>query len=116
VTELFSAVGKRVRVLAMTGKSLFGYLRSLDGRAAYRLYGLPADAKLIGTTMVPERPGTVAFLLESSEWEPLTANDQTIPEIKLEMLTALMPPGMRVEKQQVKPSLKAIEGGKARLS
>jgi hypothetical protein len=104
MSELFSGAGKRVRVMVMQGSALFGFLRGLDGRAAYRLYGMPADTKLIGTTISGVAPGCVAFLLESQEWEPLEANASNIPEVKFEILTAVMPPGMRVEKLPPKPA------------
>ena len=96
--ELFPATGRRCRVMCMSGAALFGFMRGLDGRAAYRLYGMPADTKLVGISIVPDQPGVVAFLLESQEWEPLDDAGGTVPEVTFEILTALMPPGMRLEK------------------
>lgn len=87
---MFEAAGKRYRVLVMGGDALFGYLKALDGRAAYRMYGMPEDVKYVGVA-AGRGNGKVAFLLESKEWDPLPANASEIPEIKPQILTALMP-------------------------
>lgn len=109
--ELFAAAGKRVRVMVMPGSGIFAFMRGLDGRAAYRLIGMPADTKCIGVTILPEYPGQVAFLLESKEWEPIDPNSDEVPQVEFKILTALLPPNMRVE--EPKPTMKAIAGGKA---
>lgn len=99
MTELFTAAGKRWRVFVMAGTALFGFLRGMDGRAAYRLYGMPADTKLVATLASEKTPGAVVFLLESKEWEPLESNESEIPEVKFEILTALMPNRLEKPKQ-----------------
>jgi hypothetical protein len=108
MSELFAAAGKRCRAFVMSGQAMFGFLRGLDGRAAYRLYGMPADTKLLGVTIIQDRPGDIAFLLESKEWDLVKPDAEEIPEATFEMLTALMP--HRLEKP--KPMLEKIEGGK----
>lgn len=102
--ELFAASEKRCKVMVMTGAALFGFLRGLDGRLAYRLYGMPADCKVIGTFTPVEAPGSIAFLLESKEWDVVPTDAPFIPEVKFEILTAVMPG--RLEKP--KPTLKAL--------
>ena len=105
---MFPGAGRRLRVMVMTGPSLFGFLRGLDGRAAYRMYGMPEDTKCVGVTTSRDGNGAVAFLLESAEWPELESNDAEIPEVKFEILTALMPnrlekPGAMVNKTQPAP-------------
>lgn len=110
MSEMFEAAGKRYRVLVMGGDALFGYLKALDGRAAYRMYGMPEDVKYVGVA-AGRGNGKVAFLLESSEWDPLPTNASEIPEIKFEILQALMP--NRLEKPEaMRSKLQPIEGGK----
>jgi hypothetical protein len=96
MTELFEGAGRRLRVLIMPSQAIFGFLRGLDGRAAYRMYGMPEDTKCVGVTTSRDGEASVVFLLESKEWEPLGTSDTEIPEVKFEMLTALMP--TRLEK------------------
>ena len=103
MSELFSAAGRRCRVFVMSGKSLFGFLRGLDGRAAYRLYGMPADTQVLGISISDKSPGAVAFLLESKEWEPLASSATEIPEATFEMLTAIMPNRLEKPKPMLKP-------------
>lgn len=93
----FQATGRRCKVMVLSGQAIFGYLKGMDGRAAFRLYGMPADCHCVGLSVSEKAPGCVALLLESSEWEELP-DGGVIPEAKFEVLTALLPPGMRVEK------------------
>ncbi len=106
--ELFPAVGKRYRVFVMRGAAIFGFLRGLDGKAAYRLYGMPADTKCIGIMTPPDQPGSVAFLLESKEWEPLESTDEIIPEVQFEILTALLPSRLEKPERLGKPKFRAL--------
>ena len=90
-TEMFPAAGRRLKVLVMASQALFGFLRGMDGRAAYRMYGMPEDTKCVGVTTSRDGAASVVFLLESQEWPELEANAAEIPEVKFEILTALMP-------------------------
>jgi len=97
-----SVVGKRWRVMIMAGEALFGFMRGMDGRAAYRLYGMPTDTKMLGIALSPKSPGAVAFLLESKQWDPILEDGGEIPEIKFEILTALMPARLEKPKSMLK--------------
>lgn len=109
-TDLFQAAGRRLRVFIMPGQSLFGFLRGMDGRAAYRLYGMPKDTKCVGVTTSRDGEAKVVFLLESSEWEPLPSNAAEIPEIQFETLTALLPTRLeKVGRPESKPVLRKLE-------
>lgn len=108
MSDLFPAVGKRCRVFVMRGAAIFGFLRGLDGKAAYRLYGMPADTKCIGIQIPQDQPGSVAFLLESKEWEPLGSADDIIPEVQFEILTALLPNRLEKPESMLKPKFRAL--------
>lgn len=94
--SLFPGAGRRLKVLEMPSSALFGFLRGLDGRAAYRMYGMPPDTQCIGVTTSRDGEGKVVFLLESKEFPELEANAAEIPEAKYEILTAMLP--TRLEK------------------
>ena len=102
--SLFPGAGRRLKVMVMNVQAIFGFLRGMDGRAAYRMYGMPPDTQCIAVTTSREGSdpedltGKIVFLLESKEFPELEANAAEIPEVKYEVLTALLP--SRLEKPE----------------
>jgi hypothetical protein len=100
--DLFPASGRRVKVMILSGAAIFGYLKGLDGRGMFRLYGMPADCHLVGTAM-PE-PGRIAFLLESQEWPIVSdVSGHPLEEVTFQVLTGVLPDGMRLEPPKKSP-------------
>jgi len=115
--SLFPGAGRRLKVMVMGGNALFGFLRGMDGRAAYRMYGMPEDTKCVAVTTSgtgEDGKNSVVFLLESKEFPELGANEDVIPEAKYEILTALMPnrlekPESMVKKLKTETKLRKLE-------
>lgn len=105
--SLFPGAGRRLKVWTIPSQSLFSFMRGLDGRAAYRLYGMPEDTKCVGVTTSRDGEAKVAFLLESKEFPELESHAAEIPEVQFETLTAMMP--TRLEKPETKPKFRKLE-------
>lgn len=105
--SLFPGAGRRFKVWTIPSQYLFAFMRGLDGRAAYRLYGMPEDTKCVGVTTSRDGEAKVVFLLESKDWPELDTNAAEIPEIQFQTLTALMP--SRLEPPKTTPKFRKLE-------
>lgn len=108
-TPLFPGAGRRLKVWTMPAPNLFGLMRGMDGRAAYRLYGMPEDTKCVGVTTSRDGEAKVVFLLESKEFPELESSAAEIPEATFEVLTALLPSRLEKPSAPTKPKLRKLE-------
>lgn len=77
----------RYKALYMSAKGIWAFMRRQDGKSVCRMMGVPRDCECVGARM---EGTTVVILLWSAEWD-IIPDDGEIPEVRFDMVTALLP-------------------------